>query len=236
MSGESVAGAVPARSSLPELTWQAVVGAFVVSSLVVLSYPYTVLKLGLGFNASLLSAFLGALFLHAAAARTRGSNRLMNNVIQTAGTSATSTAFMCVVAAAFGYLSQNQSVDLHVTITPLHMFLWLICSGAIGVLFIPVFRRYFLDDPEMVFTDGVAAAETIQVLDTQAGRRRRSCVCSACRPSLAGSPASPSTGSTSRRRSTSSSGSRSGSGGASSRSVSGSRSDLGSHSPSAWAP
>jgi uncharacterized oligopeptide transporter (OPT) family protein len=163
MSGESVAGAaeVPARSSLPELTWQAVVGAFVVSSLVALSYPYIVLKLGLGFNASLLSAFLGALFLHAAAARTRGSNRLMNNVIQTAGTSATSTAFMCVVAAAFGYLGQNQSGDVNVTITPLHMFLWLICSGAIGVLLIPVFRRYFLDDPDMVFADGVAAAETI---------------------------------------------------------------------------
>jgi len=162
MSGESVAGAaeVPARSSLPELTWQAVVGAFVVSSLVALSYPYIVLKLGLGFNASLLSAFLGALFLHAAAARMRGSNRLMNNVIQTAGTSATSTAFMCVVAA-FGYLGQNQSGDVKVTITPLHMFLWLICSGAIGVLLIPVFRRYFLDDPDMVFADGVAAAETI---------------------------------------------------------------------------
>ena len=44
------------------------------------SYPYIVLKLGLGFNASLLSAFLGALFLHVAA-RTRGGNRLMNNLI-----------------------------------------------------------------------------------------------------------------------------------------------------------
>ncbi len=70
-----------ARPALPELTWQAVVGAFVVSSVVALSYPYIVLKLGLGFNASLLSAFLGALFLHVAAARTRGGNRLMNNLI-----------------------------------------------------------------------------------------------------------------------------------------------------------
>jgi len=154
-------------AALPELTWQAVVGAFVVSSVVALSYPYIVLKLGLGFNASLLSAFLGALFLHVAAARTRGGNRLMNNLIQTAGTSATATAFMCVVAAAFGYLSQNQSVNVDVTISPLHMFLWLVCSGSIGVLFVPVFRRYFLDDPEMIFPDGVSAAETITVLDSQ---------------------------------------------------------------------
>ena len=175
MSGETVGGSgdTTAQASLPELTWQAVVGAFLVSSLVALSYPYIVLKLGLGFNASLLAAFLGALFLHVSAARTRGSNRLMNNVIQTAGTSATSTAFMCVVAAAFGYLGQNQSVDVHVTITPLHMFLWLICSGCIGVLFIPVFRRYFLNDPEMVFADGVAAAETIRVLDSDQGDTRR---------------------------------------------------------------
>src|SRR5829696_8524804 len=109
-------------AALPELTWQALVGAFVVASVVALSYPYIVLKLGLGFNASLLSAFLGALFLHVAAARTRGSNRLMNNLDQTAGTSATATAFMCVVAAAFGYLSQYQSVNVDVTISPLHVF------------------------------------------------------------------------------------------------------------------
>ena len=157
---------------MPELTWQAVVGAFVVSSVVALSYPYVVLKLGLGFNASLLTAFLGALFLHAAAARTRGNNRLMNNIIQTAGTSATSTAFMCVIAAAFDYLGQNRSADVEVAISPLHMFLWLICSGSIGVLFIPLFRRYFLDDPNMVFADGVSAAETIQVLDSREDEAR----------------------------------------------------------------
>lgn len=68
-------------AALPELTWQAVVGAFLVSSLATPSYPYIVVRLGLGFNASLLAAFLGAIFLHVAAARTRGSNRLMNNVI-----------------------------------------------------------------------------------------------------------------------------------------------------------
>ena len=153
--------------ALPELTWQAVVGAFLVSSVVALSYPYVVLKLGLGPNVSLLSAFLGALFLHVAASRTRGQNRLMNNLIQTAGTSASATAFMCVIAAAFDYLGQNRSVDVQVTITPLHMFLWLICSGCIGVLFVPVFRRYFLSDPNMVFADGVSAAETVQVLDSR---------------------------------------------------------------------
>ncbi len=155
-----------------ELTWQAIVGGVLVSSLISLAYPYIVLKIGLGPNVSVLSAFLGALFLQVTAQKTRGQNRLMNNIIQTAGTSATSTAFMCVVAAAFGYLNQNETVNVHFTITPWQMFSWLTCSGMIGVLFIVLFRRYFLDDTQMVFADGVAAAETIKVLDSSQAQRK----------------------------------------------------------------
>jgi uncharacterized oligopeptide transporter (OPT) family protein len=97
MSSESTKE-LAGRETLRELTWQAVVGAFLVSSVVALSYPYIVLKLGLGFNASSLSAFLSALFLHIVATRTRGHNRLMNNIIQTAGSSATSTASLTSLA------------------------------------------------------------------------------------------------------------------------------------------
>jgi uncharacterized oligopeptide transporter (OPT) family protein len=86
-----------------------------------------------------------------------------------------STAFMCVVMAAFGYLDVNESVDVRVHITPWETFTWLCCSGAIGVFFSAMFRRYFVDDPEMIFADGVAAAETINVLDqgTAAGSKFR---------------------------------------------------------------
>jgi uncharacterized oligopeptide transporter (OPT) family protein len=171
---EATAAEVLARPPAGELTWQAVVGAVLVASLVAFSYPYIVLKLGLGPDVSLLSAFLGAVFLHVAAAKTRGRNRLMNNIVQTAGTSASQTAFMCVVAAAFGYLGQNQAVDVDAQLTPWKIFTWLVFSGTIGVLFIPLFRRYFLDDPRLVFPDGVAAAETIIVMDAEdAGTRRK---------------------------------------------------------------
>src|SRR5882724_6842326 len=91
-----------------ELTWQSVTGAFVVSSLVAGSTPYVVLKLGMGTNTSVVAAFLGAIFLNLTAWKTRGHNRLLNNVIQTAGSSAAGTAFMCVIAAAFGFLDQNE--------------------------------------------------------------------------------------------------------------------------------
>ncbi len=153
----------------PEITWQSIIGAFLVSTIISLAYPYIVLKLGMGPNVSVLAAFLGALFLSLTARATRGQNAVQNNIIQSAATSATSTAFMCIVAAAFGYLAMNESVDVKLHITPWQMFTWLCCSGAIGVLVSALFRRYFVDDPEMIFADGVAAAETINVLDESAG-------------------------------------------------------------------
>ena len=44
-----------------ELTWQAVVSALLVAAVVSASYPYVVLKLGMGPNVSVVSAFLGAI-------------------------------------------------------------------------------------------------------------------------------------------------------------------------------
>lgn len=150
-----------------EITWQAICGAFLISLVIALAYPYIVLKLGMGPNISVLAAFMGAIFLFATASQTRGQNAIQNNIIQTAATSAASTAFMCVVAAAFGYLAMNESIgpEAQVRITPWEMFTWLSCSGTIGVLIAALFRRYFIEDPEMIFPDGVAAAETINVLD-----------------------------------------------------------------------
>lgn len=164
-------GFPPTTGEKLELTWQAAVAAFIVAALVSASYPYVVLKLGMGPNISVVSAFLGAVMLLGLARKTHGRNRLMNNIVQTAGTSAASTAFMCVVAAAVELAAQNPTVTsdslngIH-TIPPWPMFWWLFSSGGIGVLFTVLFRRHFLDDPKMIFADGVAAAETINVLDS----------------------------------------------------------------------
>ena len=57
-----VAPAVPPGPKL-ELTWQAVVVALLVAAVVSASYPYVVLKLGMGPNISVVSAFLGAILL-----------------------------------------------------------------------------------------------------------------------------------------------------------------------------
>ncbi len=48
-------------SHRPEITWQAVIGAIVVSAIISMAYPYIVLKLGMGPNMSVLAAFMGAI-------------------------------------------------------------------------------------------------------------------------------------------------------------------------------
>ena len=155
-----------------ELTWQAIVSALLVSALVSASYPYVILKLGMGPNISVVAAFLGALLLLGLSPKTHGQNRWMNNIVQTAGTSAGSTAFMCVIAAAVEMTAKNPALSAEKLaevrpIEPWPMFWWLVFAGGIGVLFVVLFRRYFIDDPKLVFADGVAAAETIVVLDSQ---------------------------------------------------------------------
>ncbi|MBK7859174.1 MAG: hypothetical protein IPJ65_11250 [Archangiaceae bacterium] len=70
------------------------------------SYPYIVLKLGFGPNVSVVAAFFGFLFLGLA---SKSYNRWENNIVQTAGTSASQTAFMCILLAAFDMLRANPS-------------------------------------------------------------------------------------------------------------------------------
>jgi uncharacterized oligopeptide transporter (OPT) family protein len=162
-----------------ELTWQSVLCAIIVSALVSASYPYVILKLGLGPNVSVVSAFLGALLLLALAPKTHGQNRWMNNIIQTAGTSASSTAFMCVIAAAVEMAHKtpgmtDEKLNGITSIAPWPMFWWLFFAGCLGVLAMVLFRRHFIDDPKLIFADGVAAAETVVVLDNrgpEAGRK-----------------------------------------------------------------
>lgn len=149
----------------PELTATAVVGAMLVSAIIAFSYPFVVLKLGIGPNASVLSAFIGAAVLGVVAHRTRGANSLQNNLIQTAGTSAASTAFMCVILAACGYLDANPMAHTHLHPGGFRLWLWLTLASLIGIVIAALLRPRFLSDPTMRFVDGQVAATTIKTLD-----------------------------------------------------------------------
>src|SRR3984957_7675308 len=105
-----------------EFTARAVLCGFAVAAVMGASYPYIVLKLGFGPNVSVVAAFFGYLALGIA---FKDYNRWENNIVQTAGTAAAQTAFMCVLLAAFDMLSANPRVDFHLALTPWQSFAWL---------------------------------------------------------------------------------------------------------------
>src|ERR1051325_7951416 len=104
---------------LRELSFRAIVCGLVVAAIMGASHPYIVLKLGFGPNVSVVAAFFGYLALGIA---FKNYNRWDNNIVQTGGTAAAQTAFMCVLLAAFDMLSSSQTVSFKLTLTPLQSF------------------------------------------------------------------------------------------------------------------
>ena len=152
-----------------ELTVRSILAAIVVAAVIGASYPYVVLKLGFGPNISVVSAFFGYLALGIA---SRTYNRWENNIVQTAGTSAGQTAFLCTIMAAFDLLRMDPTSGFTFTLPPLQAFLWLTCAGVLGVLLSVPMRQHFIVDEKLTFADGVAAAETLVVLDSRGKESR----------------------------------------------------------------
>lgn len=157
-----IAGVIPKPPGTREFTVRAVVAGAVVAAVMGASYPYVVLKLGFGPNVSVVAAFFGYLSLGLI---FRDFNRWENNIIQTAGTSAAQTAFMCVILAAFDLLRQNPVLGYTFSPTPFQSFLWLAIASVLGLLMAVPLRRHYVVDEKLRYADGVAAAQTIVILD-----------------------------------------------------------------------
>jgi len=152
-----------ARPTHGELTVQSLAAAVVVAAIMGAAYPYMVLKLGFGPNVSIVSAFLGYLILSVIA--RKNYDRFQNNIVQTAGTSAAQTAFMCGILATFDILRADKTAHFTLNPTPLQIFLWLTTASLLGVVLSAPMRRHFIVDQKLPFPDGMAAAETLLVLD-----------------------------------------------------------------------
>ena len=157
-----------------ELTARAIGTAVVVAALMGAAEPVVVLKIGYGPNMSVVSAFLGfiAISLIGLVSGTRGT-RWENNLVQTAGTAAGSgVGFMAVVLAAIDMLNARGLLNLH--LSGPQIFAWLAPSGLLGVLLAVPLRKHYIDQENLTFADGLAAGETLLVLDEgprQAGPR-----------------------------------------------------------------
>src|ERR1051326_7705132 len=145
-----------------ELSVRAIICGLAVAAVMGASYPYIVLKLGFGPNVSVVAAFFGYLALGTV---FKDYNRWENNIVQTAGTAAAQTAFMCVLLAAFDMLAASQTVSFAIRLSPLQSFAWLTTAGLLGVLLAVPMRQHFIVDEQLTYADGLAAGETLIVLD-----------------------------------------------------------------------
>jgi uncharacterized oligopeptide transporter (OPT) family protein len=150
-----------------ELTVQSIFAAVLVAAFMGVSYPYMVLKIGFGPNVSIVAAFFGFIILSLIARKSY--DRWQNNIVQTAGTSAAQTAFMCIVLASFDMLRDSKIVTFALNPTPMQTFIWLTALSGLGILLSVPMRKHFVVDEELPFPDGIAAAETLKVLDPPRG-------------------------------------------------------------------
>src|SRR3970040_1256345 len=131
VSGHPLPGVIAKPPGAREWSLRAVIAGILVAGIMGASYPYVVLKLGFGPNVSVVAAFFGYLLL---GILFRNFTRWENNIVQTAGTSAAQTAFMCVILAAFDLLSQAPGSDYQFAPSVLESFLWLTFASILGIL------------------------------------------------------------------------------------------------------
>ena len=160
-------------SEIRELTPRSVAVGLLVALVIGASYPYVVLKFGFGPNISVVSAFFGFLAL---GLFSRSYNRWENNIVQTAGTSAGQIAFLCWLLAAFDLLAGEEGSGFDVHLTRTQTWIWLSASGLLGVFLAVPLRKHFIEDEKLPFADGIAAGETLIMLDSHGEGARRSAI------------------------------------------------------------
>ena len=154
-----------------ELTPRSVIVGLLVALLIGASYPYVVLKFGFGPNISVVSAFFGFVAL---GLFSKDYNRWENNIVQTAGTTAGQIAFLCWLLAAFDIMAADPQSGFDVHLTWQQTFVWLSASGLLGVFMAVPLRKHFIEDENLPFADGIAAGETLIMLDSRGQQARQS--------------------------------------------------------------
>lgn len=167
---------VPAVSEGPrsELTVRSVVVGLVVAAAIGGLYPYVVMKLGFGPTISVVAAFFAFILLNIIAAVTkRRTGKYEYNMVQTAGTAAAQSSFMCVVLGAFDLLNAKAGLGFNMHLSSIQIFIWISLAGCLGVLLAVPLRKHFIDEEKLTFADGTAAGESLVILDSGSAEAKK---------------------------------------------------------------
>ena len=153
------------------MSTRSVLVAVAVASIVGALFPYVLLKLGFGPNVSLLSTLVGFVAM-TGLGRARPS-RIELLHAQTAGVAAGQVAFMAVVLAAFDLLASKPALGFTIHAGPVAVGAWLVGAGVIGILAAAPMRHHYIEEEDLPFAGGTAAAEMIVVLGAKGDAARR---------------------------------------------------------------
>src|SRR5260370_8636699 len=139
----------------PELTIRSISVGLVVAVIIGSAYHYCVLKLGFGPNLSVVSAFFGFIAL-VLILRATGTNARENNIVQTMGTSAGQTAFMCVLLAAFDLLNAKGVLNPAIHLGTWQIFFWLCSASLLGILLAVPMRRHYINEQNLTLSSALS--------------------------------------------------------------------------------
>ena len=171
MSASASVPVVGKPAHIREFTPRSVAVGLLVALVIGASYPYVVLKFGFGPNISVVSAFFGFLAL---GLFSKSYNRWENNIVQTAGTTAGQIAFLCWLLAAFDMLAAEPDSGFDVHLTMVQTWIWLSAAGILGVFLAVPMRKHLIEDENLPYPDGMAAGETLIMLDSHGPQARTS--------------------------------------------------------------
>lgn len=154
-------GGLPAGAGAP---WGAFAAAAGVAALVGAIFPYVILKIGFGPNASIVST-LAAGALLSARRGARPGDRLALHLAQSAGVAAAQSAFGCVALAALELWRGRAGLAVPQPSGGAALVVWLAAGGCLGVLVAGGLRRAYLADAALPFAGGVVGAEAIFVFE-----------------------------------------------------------------------
>jgi uncharacterized oligopeptide transporter (OPT) family protein len=142
-----------------------------VAALVGVVFPYVILKMGFGPNASVVSTLAAGALLGGRRA-PRPGDRVALHLAQAAGVAAAQSAFGCVALAAFELWQTKAGGAAAPAPGGWPLVLWLAAAGCLGVLVASGLRTRYLADKALPFAGGVVGAEAILVFEAGLGSLR----------------------------------------------------------------